>query len=225
MLPFIIYIITKKGIQCASSLHIVFFSSVANSLNRKQPIAWIQSNQPNRLTDKLIDDSVFLFFRISKSLWSIRFARSFISFCSFVWFSFLWPTENSWKSSERLHKFQCLHWNSIKLNIIEERFILSSPQWNSAVLFMRLVICVLGWCVYDFHFMVHVQNCFFFSTNRIPSAVLFYSHARLFFFLFQLKCPQLKNIFSIENKCTLNILWVRRELLKFAWNVWLASVD
>lgn len=195
MLPFIIYIITKKGIQCASSLHIVFFSSVANSLNRKQPIAWIQSNQPNRLTDKLIDDSEFLFFRISKSLWSIRFARSFISFCSFVWFSFLWPTENSWKSSERLHKFQCLHWNSIKLNIIEERFILSSPQWNSAVLFMRLVICVLGWCVYDFHFMVHVQNCFFFLRIEFLPQFFFIHMHDFFSFCFNLNARNWKIYF------------------------------
>lgn len=194
MLPFIIYIITKKGIQYASSLHF-FFSMVANSLNRKQPIAWIQSNQPNRLTDKLIDDSKFLFFRISKSLWSIRFAHSFISFCSFVWFSFLWPTKNSWKSSERLHKFQCLHWNSIKLNIIEERFILSSPQWNSAVLFMRLVICVLGWCVYDIHFVFHVQNYFFFQQIEF---FLFFTCTTFFSFFFNLNARNWKIYFPSE---------------------------
>lgn len=165
MLPFIIYIITKKGILRALllfSLQIGFDSNRLSTAQLVQPIEWIQSNQTNRLTAKLIDDSGFSYFHFL--LWNIRllvrslahfilFGRS-ISFCS---------TKNSWKSSESLHKFQCLHWNSIKSNIIEERFILNLPQYNFAFLYIRM--CV----IYSFHifpctkllrifFFVHQSN-------------------------------------------------------------------
>lgn len=113
-------------------------------------------------------------------LWSVRLlAGLFVSFASFIRsivYSFVrsfihFARLKTVGNLQSLHKFQCLHWNSIKLNIIEAHFILNSPQWNSHFvsvcdIFILCISCaklhdgVLCVCVYSIEYAFLQQFLF-----------------------------------------------------------------